>query len=85
MIISNINRDDIYEAFSHTPSNGDWAPNFVERMEAEHEWINNEWMLGIVLDPVVRTAVNQESSKGNIFSMLFFLGEQLGDFLVACA
>lgn len=41
-------------------------------------------MFSIRLAPVVGTAVNQESSKGTIFSLLFFQ-EQLGDFLVAPA
>lgn len=39
-------------------------------------------MLGIMQDPVVGTSMNQENSKGSIFSLVFFL-EQLGDFLVA--
>lgn len=58
-----------------------WTPKFIEQMEAEHEWMNNEWMLGIIQDPMVYAAMNQENSKGTIFSLLFFLGEQLGDFL----
>lgn len=39
-MIININSDNIYEAFFNTPQTEDWAPKFVERMEAEYEWMN---------------------------------------------
>lgn len=84
MITNNImNCDNICEAFINTPQTGDRTPKFVERMEAEHEWMNNEWMQGSILDPVRGTVLNQDRSKIIIYSLLFFLGKHLGDFLVA--
>lgn len=71
MIINSIiNSDNIYEAFIHTPQTGQ-STRFIERMKAEHEWMKNEWMLGIILDLVVGIAINQERAK-KPFSLCFF-------------
>ena len=37
LMIININSDNICEVFIYTPQKKDWAPKYVERMEAAHE------------------------------------------------
>lgn len=48
LMIININSDNISEVFIYTLHTEDGAPMYVEGMEAAHEWMNDEWVLGII-------------------------------------
>lgn len=60
LVVININSDNISEVFIYTLQTEDWAPMYVEGLEAAHEWMNDEWMLSIIQDIC---AYNDESGE----------------------